>query len=118
MPPIRGASSGPAAQFVVGDRFGKSAASRYAELLITRLQAQGYNAALNHPYPGAYILRRHARPRANIHAIQLEVDRSLYLDSDLRHPGAGFDRMNNMISALVSALADEALGSANLIAAE
>ena len=54
----------------------------------------------------------------NIHAIQLEVDRSLYLDADLRHPGAGFDRMNNMISALVSALADEALGSANLIAAE
>jgi N-formylglutamate amidohydrolase len=118
MPPIRGAVSGPVAQFVVGDRFGKSAASRYAELLMTRLQAQGHNAALNHPYPGAYILRRHARPRANIHAIQLEVDRSLYLDPDLRHPGAGFDRMNNMISALVLALADEALGSANLIAAE
>jgi hypothetical protein len=36
----------------------------------------------------------------------------------LRHPGAGFDRMNSMIAALVSALADEALGSATLIAAE
>jgi N-formylglutamate amidohydrolase len=118
MPPIRGAASGPAPQFVVGDRFGKSAASRYAELLITQLQAHGFNVALNHPYAGAYILRRHARPCANIHAIQLEVDRSLYLDPDLRHPGVGFDRMDTMISALVSALVDEALGSDALIAAE
>jgi N-formylglutamate amidohydrolase len=118
MPPIRGATSGPAPQFVIGDRFGKSAASRYAELLMARLQVHGFSAALNHPYAGAFILRRHARPRANIHAIQLEVDRSLYLDPDLRHPGAGFDRMNSMIAALVSALADEALGSATLIAAE
>lgn len=118
MPPIRGGASGPAPQFVIGDRFGKSAASRYAELVMTRLQAKGFNIGLNHPYAGAYILGRHARPRANIHAIQLEVDRSLYLDPDLRHPGAGIDRMNIMISALVSALAEESLGSAALIAAE
>jgi N-formylglutamate amidohydrolase len=118
MPPIRSATSGPAPQFVIGDRFGKSAASRYAELLMARLQVQGFSAALNHPYAGAYILRRHARPHANIHAIQLEIDRSLYLDPDLLYPGAGFDRMNAMIPALVSALADEALDSATLIAAE
>ena len=118
MPPIRAGASGPAPQFVIGDRFGKSAASRYAELLMTRLQAEGFNVWLNHPYAGAYILGRHARPRANIHAIQLEVDRSLYLDPDLLYPGAGFDRINTMIAALVSALADEALGSAALIAAE
>ena len=118
MPPIRGGTSLPAPQFVIGDRFGKSAASRYAELLMARLRAQGFNAALNHPYAGAYILRRHARPGSNIHAIQLEVDRSLYLDSDLRYPGVGFDRINALISNLVSALVDEALGSATLIAAE
>lgn len=76
-------------QFVVGDRFGKSAASQYAELLLARLRAHGFNAALNHPYAGEYILRRHAKPRSNIHAIQFEVDRSLYLDSELRQPGAG-----------------------------
>jgi N-formylglutamate amidohydrolase len=118
MPPIRSAASGPAPQFVVGDRFGKSATSRYPELLMAWLQAQGFNTALNHPYAGAHILRRHARPSANIHAIQLEVDRSLYLEPDLRHPGAGFESMNTMIPALVLALADEALGSATLIAAE
>ena len=117
MPPIRNVAA-PAPQFVVGDRFGKSAGSQYAELLMARLQEQGFSAALNHPYAGEYILRRHARPRANIHAIQLEVDRSLYLDADLRQPGAGLDRLSALISALVAALADEALGSAMLIAAE
>jgi N-formylglutamate amidohydrolase len=118
MPPIRGVAYGPAPQFVVGDRFGKSAASRYSELLLRRVQDQGFNVALNHPYAGAYILSRHAQPRGNIHAIQLEVDRSLYLDPDLRYPGVGFDRMNTIISELVSALADEALDYTNLIAAE
>lgn len=118
MPPIRNAIPASAPQFVVGDRFGKSAASQYAELLMARLQSQGFNTALNHPYAGEYILRRHARPRANIHALQLEVDRSLYLDADLRQPGAGLDRLRELIPALVNALADEAMGSATLIAAE
>lgn len=118
MPPIRSAVTGPAPQFVIGDRFGKSAASQYAELLMSRLQAHGFLAALNHPYAGAYILRRHAKPRANIHAIQLEVDRSLYLDPDLRQPGAGLPRLSALIPALVTAIADEAMGSATAIAAE
>jgi N-formylglutamate amidohydrolase len=118
MPPIRSDVAVPAPQFVVGDRFGKSAASQYAELLMARVQAQGFKVALNHPYAGEYILRRHARPRANVHAIQLEVDRSLYLDSALRQPGAGLDRLRALMPALVNALADEALGSATLIAAE
>lgn len=118
MPPIRSAVATPPPQFVVGDRFGKSASSQYAGLLLARLHAQGFNAALNHPYAGEYILRRHAKPRSNIHAIQLEVDRSLYLDSDLRQPGAGLYRLSQLIPALVMALADEALGTATLIAAE
>lgn len=118
MPPIRDVVASPAPQFVIGDRFGKSAASQYAELIMSRLRGQGFQAALNHPYAGEYILRRHARPRANIHAIQLEVDRSLYLDADLRQPGAGLDRVSRIIERLVTAIADEALGSATLIAAE
>lgn len=118
MPPIRSSASGPAPVFVVGDRFGKSAASQYAELLMSRVQAQGFRVALNHPYAGDYILRRHAGPRANIHAVQLEVDRSLYLDAELRQPGSGVEPIAGLVSGLVGALADEALGSATLIAAE
>lgn len=118
MPPIRQTQPGDAAQFVIGDRFGQSASSHYAELLIDQIRMRGFRAALNHPYAGEYILRRHARPKANIHAIQLEVDRSLYLDSALREPGAGLASIAALIGDLVYALADQALGKSTLIAAE
>jgi N-formylglutamate amidohydrolase len=118
MPPLTKVQGAHVAQFVIGDRFGKSAGSQFAELLMARIRGQGYAAALNHPYAGEYILRRHARPAANIHALQLEVDRSLYLDSALREPGAMLGRITSLVSALANALSDEALGSATLIAAE
>ncbi len=118
MPPIRQSNALPAPQFVVGDRFGKSASSQYAELLTGRLRDCGHAVSLNHPYSGEYILKRHANPGANVHALQLEVDRSLYLDSALREPGAGLAGTASLILDLVEALADEALGRVTLIAAE
>lgn len=118
MPPIRNFQHGAAPQFVIGDRFGKSADSKYAELLTQQIRLHGFHAALNHPYAGDYILRRHARRGANVHAIQLEVDRSLYLDAALREPGPGLSRITQLIATLTQALADEAIGRATLIAAE
>jgi N-formylglutamate amidohydrolase len=118
MPPVRQLQVGGAPQFVVGDRFGQSAGSQYSELLTEQLRLRGFRAALNHPYAGEYILRRHASPKQNIHAIQLEVDRSLYLDSALREPSPGLVITARMIGDLVYVLADQALGTSTLIAAE
>lgn len=118
MPPIRDRVSNPVPQFVIGDRFGRSASSRFAELLSAQIRAYGYHAALNHPYSGDYILRRHAAAGRNIHALQIEVDRSLYLDSALREPGAGVARIGRLVADIVAKLADEALGYPTLIAAE
>jgi N-formylglutamate amidohydrolase len=118
MPPIRNVQPGIAPHFVIGDRFGQSAGTQYAELLTEQIRMRGYTAALNHPYAGEYILRRHARPKANVHALQLEVDRSLYLDSTLREPAGGLGLMQSLIGDLVYALVDQALGTPSLIAAE
>jgi N-formylglutamate amidohydrolase len=117
MPPIRSPQIGTP-HFVVGDRFGKSAGSQYAELLVEQIRLRGSPAALNHPYSGEHILRQHARPSENVHALQLEIDRSLYLESSLREPGPGLNRTTALVGDLVHALADEALGYATLIAAE
>ena len=118
MPPIPPSHPVAAPRFVIGDHFGKSAASRYSELLVGQIRQHGFAAALNHPYSGDHMLRRHGRPRDNIHALQIEVDRSLYLDSDLREPSAGVATVSRLIAQLVSILADEASGSDILIAAE
>jgi N-formylglutamate amidohydrolase len=88
------------------------------ELLVEQIRLSGYRAALNHPYSGEHILRRHARPRSNVHALQLEVDRSLYLDSHLREPTHLVGSISLLVANLVRALANQALGSATLIAAE
>ncbi|MFN0046412.1 MAG: N-formylglutamate amidohydrolase [Sphingorhabdus sp.] len=118
MPPIRNVPKGGPPHFVVGDRFGQSSASLFSELLIQQIQLAGFRTALNHPYSGEHILRRHGKPKGNIHALQLEVDRSLYLDSTLREPSILLPSMSALIGNLVRSLSDQALGSATLIAAE
>jgi N-formylglutamate amidohydrolase len=119
MPPIQaGGASDMPPHIVVGDRFGASAASIYAELVIGRAQAAGLKVALNTPYSGDYILQTHGDPEQGIHALQLEVDRSLYLDSDLREPSAGLKTVAGFVQAVVSDLAEQAMGASFAEAAE
>lgn len=117
MPPL-GADDELQPQVVIGDRFGQSAASVYSELLAGRLHHLGIRVALNHPYPGDYILRRHGAQKRNIHAIQIEVDRRLYLDADLREPSAGTADVAAIIGDLVFLLVEQARGASLAIAAE
>lgn len=117
MPPLQPVG-GFRPHMVVGDRYGQSAASIYSEMLLQRLKQIDMTAALNHPYSGDYMLRRHGKVSKNIHAIQIEVDRALYLDSELREPSAGLESTCAMITELIMLLADLAGGAATPMAAE
>jgi N-formylglutamate amidohydrolase len=117
MPPLA-ATTTPAPQIVIGDRFGQCAPALYAEMLLARLKSLNIPAALNHPYPGDYILRRHGNAQGSIHAIQIEVDRSLYLDSMQREPGPGLESTTSLISELLFFLVDLLGGHAIPLAAE
>lgn len=114
MPPIVG---GPA-RIVIGDRFGRAAASRFVARIEAEIAAAGFTHALNTPYAGGHILERHGRPGTGVHAIQLEIDRTLYLDARLDQPGRGFDRTVALVRAIIDALADEAIASPTALAAE
>jgi N-formylglutamate amidohydrolase len=59
-----------------------------------------------------------AGPRRGIHALQLEVDRSLYLDEQLRTPGPGFDAIAGLIAAITAALTRSVLEHPEALAAE
>ena len=78
----------------------------------------GFDAGLNDPFAGGHVIERHARPANGIHAIQLEIDRSCYLDHRLAKPGAGFDRIALLIEALAVELGQELLGRQFATAAE
>lgn len=107
MPPLAPQGSLPPARAVLGDRFGRSAGSRISAGAAAILEGQGLKVAQNHPYPGNYLLERHGSPARNIHAIQVEIDRSLYLDPDLRWPAPGLARVQGAMLALAQGLADE-----------
>jgi N-formylglutamate amidohydrolase len=105
-------------QIVLGDRFGRSAASVHAELVMAHARGQGFDVALNHPYSGDYILTLHGQPQRAVHALQLEVDRSLYLDSDLREPSRSIGPMAQFVHDVASLLVDQAVGQKLAEAAE
>lgn len=77
MPSLTG--SGPA-QIVVGDRHGASAPHWLSDLVADCCRAHGFRTALNRPYAGGYVAERHAAPDKGRYALQIEIDRALYLD--------------------------------------
>ena len=98
--------SAPAVVF--GDRFGRSAAPWVMAEAVAVAAGHGFDASANDPFAGGHILDRHGSPQSGIHALQVEIDRRAYLDSDSQ-PRAGFGR----VAALFEALA-ERLGAALL----
>ncbi|HEV2748287.1 MAG TPA: N-formylglutamate amidohydrolase [Allosphingosinicella sp.] len=116
MPPRLGETGG--AGIVFGDRYGTSMAPDYVRAAVAAAEHAGFASACNAPYAGGYITVRHGRPAENIHALQLEIDRSLYLDDQLRDPGPGFDAAAAMIAAVAEALAARVLEPPQAIAAE
>lgn len=113
MPPLAGPM---APEVVIGDRHGMSAAPHIVAAARAILVDRGLRVGLNTPYAGGYVLERHGRPRAHVHAIQIEVDRRLYLDSMLDLPGDGMNRIAQIVADLADALANPETGQ--LMAAE
>jgi N-formylglutamate amidohydrolase len=115
MPPLPSRHAGqPAPEFVVGDRFGASCHRALVSAAFGYLEAHGRPAAHNRPYAGGYVLDRHAAPTRGIHALQIEVCRSTYLDARLAEPSGRAAGVARLLAGLVRALAGEvaALGGA------
>lgn len=105
MPPLPPAPDGRTPAIVVGDRFGRSASDRLAQMVVDAAGGSGIVAARNSPYAGDHLLDRHGRPERGLHAIQIEIDRRLYLDDAMEEPGPGLDRVHALIVTIVEGLA-------------
>ncbi|MEA1943298.1 MAG: N-formylglutamate amidohydrolase [Pseudomonadota bacterium] len=66
--------------FVLGDRFGSSCDTRVVETIETRLRERDYVTVRNIPYAGGYTTEHYGRPADGVHVVQIEINRSLYLD--------------------------------------
>jgi len=90
--------------FVLGDRFGTSCSAEITRLAAGHLKAQGYAVALNKPYAGGYITEHYGRPHRGQHALQIEINRALYMDETSFERSAEFERLRGGLEAMVLAL--------------
>jgi N-formylglutamate deformylase len=100
------AAPNPPADFVLGDAHGTTCAAEVTRRAEQALADQGYRVRRNDPYAGGYITRHYGRPRDGLHALQIEVCRSLYMDEAGMTKLPAFDDMQRAITALVAALVD------------
>jgi N-formylglutamate amidohydrolase len=106
------------APIVFGDCRGRTADPWVSSEAMAIARRCGFEAGLNDPFAGGHVIDRHARPALGIHALQLEIDRCCYLDSALREPGPGFQRLAEFIATLALELGNALLGRQVAMAAE
>lgn len=106
------------ATIVFGDRHGSTIGGDLLDAALTASRAMGYRTACNAPYAGGHIVARHGRPAEGVHALQIEIDRSAYLDADLKTPGPGFEGMARLIAGVAQAIEQRLLSGQTALAAE
>jgi N-formylglutamate deformylase len=95
----------PRADVVLGDRYGTSCVAAVVETVESTLRAQGYSVSRNKPYAGGFITEHYGNPAAGLHAIQLELNRALYMDERRFERSSSFARLAADLEALADCLA-------------
>lgn len=93
------------ADFVLGDRDGTTCAQSFTELVAQTLRGFGYSVAINDPYKGVELVRKHGRPDERRHSLQIEIKRTLYMDERTLEQDAGYATLERDLSRLTAALA-------------
>jgi N-formylglutamate deformylase len=86
-----------APEIIVGDRFGMSSDPEFTNLIVSILKQHGFRVAKNTPFAGAFITKHHGKIKERTHAIQLEIDRSLYMDEERISPNSGFKKLKSKL---------------------
>ena len=91
-------------EIVVGDRFGASSRGDLVDQVEAAFAAAGLTVVRNAPFAGAYITQHYGRPSRNQHAIQIEIDRALYMDETSIRPNANFPAFRNLLRTVIAEL--------------
>ena len=91
---------------VLGDRFGTSCAPVVTETAERILRSLGYSVGRNIPYAGGYCTHHYGKPQTRMHALQIEINRALYMDEERVIPVAGIVDVKRKVRQLIEALAN------------
>ena len=95
----------PRSDVVLGDRYGTSCVAVVAEVAEATLRGLGYSVSRNKPYAGGFITEHYGNPAAGLHAMQLELNRALYMDERRCERSASFGRLASDLETLAEELA-------------
>ena len=96
----------PRPEFVLGDRYGTSCVGAVSETVEQTLRSLGYSVSRNKPYAGGFITEHYGNPAAGLHAIQLEINRALYMDERRYERSRNFARLVTDLETLARRLGE------------
>jgi N-formylglutamate deformylase len=99
MPSVPGAPD-----IVLGDRYGTAASNALLRQAEQAFRARGFNMGRNVPYAGGYTTQLYGQPKRGIHALQVEINRALYLDEEPIEPIANFAALSERLLAALNEL--------------
>ena len=107
--------------FIIGDRYGTSASAELSRAALQFLDAMGFSAVRNKPYAGGFITEHYGRPVRGLHALQIEINRSLYVDEVTLDKKPEFPMIAAALSTFMRQMAEfvtDFSGSDSALAAE
>jgi N-formylglutamate deformylase len=102
----------PSIDVVLGDAHGTTCGPRTIRLVEQVLEGLGYRVRRNDPYAGGFITRHYGRPRERVEAVQIELNRALYMDETLIEKLPGFAKVQSDMATLIATLASATRGGA------
>lgn len=118
---IRLSGSNVKPDFIIGDRYGTSASAELSRAALSFLSEMGFAAVRNKPYAGGFITEHYGRPVRGLHALQIEINRGLYVDEGTLSKRPEFDAIAAALSLFMRQMADfvaDFSASDNALAAE
>lgn len=91
---------------VLGDRYGAAASALLVDRIESAFRAVGFHVKRNQPFAGAYTAQRYGRPADGVHAVQIEIDRALYMDQVRIEPNERFDETRERLRVVIGRIAD------------
>ncbi|WP_347311526.1 N-formylglutamate amidohydrolase [Defluviimonas sp. SAOS-178_SWC] len=103
-------------EIVLGDRFGSAAAAHVMDRIEAAFERAGFRTLRNAPFAGAYITQTYGRPSLGFHAVQIEIDRALYMNEREVRPNGNFMSFRRVLQSILTEIAEIGRGEVSLAA--
>ncbi|UTH48304.1 N-formylglutamate amidohydrolase [Loktanella salsilacus] len=110
--------TGPRPDVVIGDRFGASASPALVHEVCEAFTAAGLRCVRNAPFAGAYVAQHYGKPARRQHAVQIEIDRALYMNEQTLQKRDDFDDLRRLLDGVIVRIAAAGAADDHALAAE